>query len=87
MKDRFRLSTRFRSSAQADAWEEIVFGSIQNQKLGRAAKAALLTYQESAVCLVFGTGGSMKDGKHEVSHDEKISNIRLHLDPQYARTV
>jgi hypothetical protein len=57
---------------QADAWEEIVFGSIMKQQLGRAAKAALLTHQESPACVVFGTGGSEKDGKLEVSIADAI---------------
>jgi hypothetical protein len=60
---------------QADAWEEVVFGSIEKQQLGRAAKAALLTHQESPACVVFGSGGSEKNGKLEVSVPDYLFRV------------
>jgi len=48
-----------------DGWERIVFGDPSTQELGRVSQAALLMLEEDPVCVVFGTGGSEKDGKRE----------------------
>lgn len=50
--------TFVRNLLQADGWEDIVFGNVDKQLLGRVAQAALLFHEEDPVCVVFGTGGS-----------------------------
>lgn len=49
----------------ADGWEEIVWGSVPEQKLGRLPHGVWLALQEDAAVVICGTGGSSINGVME----------------------
>eukprot|EP00617_Octactis_speculum_P023424 CAMPEP_0185753368 /NCGR_PEP_ID=MMETSP1174-20130828/12073_1 /TAXON_ID=35687 /ORGANISM="Dictyocha speculum, Strain CCMP1381" /LENGTH=407 /DNA_ID=CAMNT_0028431165 /DNA_START=16 /DNA_END=1240 /DNA_ORIENTATION=+ len=50
---------------QADDWEHVVMGSIENQKLGRIPHAVLVAHRERASLAIFGSGASAVNGRKE----------------------